>query len=625
VLAAFAAALLAAQAPADLDPATRPCQDFYQHANGGWLARTEPGAPARMEQARLGVLREIVSDAAQARAPEGSLQQRVGDFFASGMDLAAVDRAGLAPLKFALARIAALRSPRDLAMAVGRAHLEGAAPAFDFRVGPDDRQSTAVIAQFSQGGLGLADPAAYTGLEPEAQRWRGAYLAHVERMFALMGERPLLARAHAGIVLAMETRLARASMSAAERADPEAVYHRMSAADLRELAPGFDWATLFQTFGLKEEPVLVRQPRFFRELSAMARDTAPAQWQVYLRWQLLAAHAPYLGSALEAERLAFQGVTVPAPRWQRVLAATEQLLGEPLGRLYVDRQFSPRAKAGALELVANLRAGLRERLEQQDWLAAPARAEALRKLDLLTVKLGYPEHWREEPGPELTRASYAENVARVRAFEFRRGIARLGKPVPRAAWSLSPAATRIARNPALNEIVVPAALLQPPLFDPQGPAAANYGGIGVLIGRELIRCFDDQGRRYDALGNLRDWWSPADLDGYRARAGEMRRQLWPARPDPAEVLADLGGLKLARAGLRLAQAGPPRPADAGGPSPEQRFFLAYAQARRSLAQEPQGAAGLRVNAPLAGLAEFLKAFDCGEAQSLTAAAVPTLW
>jgi predicted metalloendopeptidase len=642
-----------------MDPSVPPCRDFFQYANGNWIKENPiPGDQgtwgafnALKERNRL-ILKGILEETAAAGAPPGSLQQKVGDFYASGMDTKAIERAGLAPVRPVLARIAAIRDGRGLAVAIARAQLEGGAPAFRFYVEPDDKRSTAYIAQFVQGGLSLPDRDYYTSPDGKSQEIRAKYLDHAARMFGLMGESPRLARAHAGIVLAMETRLARASMTRVERRDPNAVYHKLTAADLAALAPAFDWDAYCSALGLREETVLVRQPGFFREFSAMVKEVPLAQWKTYLRWQALTASASSLSSPYEREHFAFFGTTLNgvkemSERWKRVQDATDEALGEALGRLYVERAFGRGAKSRALELVANLRAALGERIRNLEWMGPATRAAALEKLAALTVKIGYPDSWRDDSGLEVTRTGYAANLARARVFESRRNLAKLGRPIDRGEWDMTTPTVNAYYNPLMNEIVFPAGILQPPFFDPEADDAVNYGAIGMVIGHEMTHGFDDQGRQYDAQGNLADWWTPEDSRAFAARTALVERQFDALEALPGlplngkltlgENIADLGGLKLAFAAFRKSLEGRARPANRDGFTAEQRFFLGYAQAwafhareesvRMRVTVDPHAPPRFRVNAPLANLPEFTEAFGCGEGTPMNnpADARPSIW
>lgn len=645
--------------PAHMDLSTPPCQDFFQFANGDWIKHNPIPADqgswgafsALRENNRL-VLKEILEDAADSGAPAGSLQQKVGDFYASGMDTRAIERAGLTPLRPELARIDAIRNGRDLAAAIARARMAGGGPGFSFFVAPDDKESAATIAQFAQGGLSLPDRDYYTGQDPRSRELRARFREHMARMFGLMGERPLLAMAHAGIVLDLETRLAEASMTRVERRDPAAVYHKMTMAELAALAPAFDWAACRATLGFTAETVLVRQPGFFRAFSDLVRDVPLGQWRTYLRWHALSGAAAHLSSPFERENFAFFGTALsgakePGERWKRVQDATDRHLGEALGRLFVERAFSRGAKARAQEMVANLRAAMGDRIRALDWMGPATRAAALDKLAALGVKVGYPDRWRDYADLEVDRSSFAGNIARARMFEFRRNLAKLGRPVDRGEWSMTAPSVNAYYSPLLNEIVFPAGLLQPPFFDPKADAAVNYGAIGMVIGHEMTHAFDDYGRQFDAQGNLRDWWTPEDARAFALRSAKVVRRYEGLEALPGlrlngrltlgENIADLGGLKLAFAAYRKSMQGRPRPADIDGWTAEQRFFLGYGQAWRFHAREetirmrvlvdPHAPPRFRVNAVLADLPEFAEAFGCGPDTPMDspADARPDIW
>ena len=645
--------------PAEMDTTVPACQDFFQYANGTWIKQNPIpgdhstwGGFSELQERNLAVLKSILEQAAQAKAPKGSLQQKVGDFYAAGMDTKAIAKAGLSPLKFTLARIEAIKNGHDLAVAIGRAHMETSNPGFSFSVGQDDKESTAYVAQFYQGGLGLPDRDYYTNSDAKSQELRGKYLAHVTRMFTLMGVKPQLAKARAGVVLDFETRLAKASMTRVEQRDPNATYHKLSTSEFRASASGFDWDSYFQTIGLKTDTVLVRQPAFFKELAAMAQDTSLGQWKTYLTWQTINGTASHLSPAFEDEHFAFFGTTLSgtkemSARWKRVEAATDGALGEALGKLYVDKAFSQDSKTRVLQLVANLRAALQERIVKLDWMTPATKDAASKKLAAFTVKMGYPDVWRDYSALTVTRGSYAENLMRANVFEFKRVLANLGKPLDRKVWDMTPPTVNAYYNPLMNEIVFPAGILQPPFFDPKADDAANYGAIGMVIGHEMTHGFDDEGRQYDAQGNLKDWWTPADVKAYEARTGLVVKQYDALEALPGlhvngqltlgENIADLGGLKIAFSAMQKAMEGKPRPAAIDGFSPEQRFFLGYAQswhfsareetARMLVTVDPHSPARFRVNAPLANLPEFLEAFGCGAGTAMNRpeATRPAIW
>jgi len=646
--------------PEYLDTATAPGQDFYQYAVGKWLAATpipaefsRYGVDEEMEQRTLGILKDILETAAADRtAAEGSEVRKAGDFYAAGMDLAAIERDGTAPLARDFEGIAAVRDRPGLARAIAALHRRGSAPAFGFGVGQDDKDSSRSIATLSQGGLGLPEREYYLARNRRSRRLRGQYLAFATRMFVLLGETPAMAGAHAATVLAMETRLAGASMDRVARRDPNAVYHRLTRRELAGQAAGMDWDAYFGELGVPErEPLLVREPAFFHELGRMAGTLPLRDWKTYLRWHLILDTAEQLGAAFDQASFHFygqilEGTPEQQPRWKRMVSATDEAMGEILGRLYVERSFPPEAKARALELVGNLRAALAERIRRLPWLGGPAREQALAKLDAMAVKVGYPDRWRDYSALKVDRRSHVGNVLAARTFAFERDLAKLGRPVDRAEWGVSPVTNNAFYDDSLNEICFPAGILQPPYFDPGADDAANYGNIGATIGHEMTHGFDDEGRHYDARGNLRDWWSPGEAAAFSARAELMVRQFDRYQPlsglsingkaTLGENIADLGGLKLAFDAFTLSRKARPA-AVIGGFTPEQRFFLAYAGSwrtkvreealREALMTDPHAPAKYRVNGPLSNLPEFHEAFGikAGEPMWRPVAERPVIW
>lgn len=578
----------------------------------------------------------------------------MGDFYAAGMDTTAIEKAGLTPLRPLLARINAIKDTEGLAIEIGRMYVETGRPAFDFDIGQDDRDSTSYIAQFSQGGLGLPDRDYYTLEDAKSEDIRAKYLDHVARVFGLLGETKLLAKAHAGIVMSIETRLAKASMTQVELRDPHATYHKMSPAELMQLAPAFPWVSFFQAIDLPEQKaILVRQPKFFEELGRMAKGVPISQWKTYLRWNLVRETSGALPEAFGAESFAFFGKVLSGAkqrqaRWKRVQASTEGALGEVVGQLYVKKTFTPEAKQKTLELVGNLRAALKARIEQLTWMSAPTKEKAQQKLAAFKVKIGYPEVWRDYRKLEIQKGAFFANDRAASRFEFQRGLAKLGKPIDRTEWGMTtPQTVSAYYDPGMNEIVFPAGILQPPFFDPKADDAANYGGIGIVIGHEMTHGFDDQGCQYDAEGNLKNWWTAEDTKAYASRTDLVVQQANAFDVLPGlklngkltlgENIADLGGLKVAFEALKMHWAKTGKPAPVGGFTPEQCFFLGYAQSWRSHSRpetnrmrvmgNPHSVPHFRVNGPLANMPEFLEAFSIPEGTPMArpAALRPTIW
>jgi putative endopeptidase len=628
--------------PVNLDKSVQPTQNFYRFSNGGWLAAN----PIPAEYARWGSfgelteknfrdLRTILDEASRnSAAPKGSNAQKVGDFFASAMDSAAAENEGMQVLTPELSRIAAAASTADLVAIVAHLHAALANPVFQFFVGQDAKSSTEVIAQLHQGGLGLPDRDYYTKDDEKSKEIRKEYLAHVQKMLQLAGDDAATAEAAAKTVLAIETRLANASMTRVQRRDPNATYHRMSVGDLADLAPGFDWKAYFAAIGRPQPgPVNVAQPEFFREVSAMMRDIPLADWKTYLRSQTVNAAGPWLNAAFVAEDFHFnQGVITGAkeiqPRWKRALNATNGALGEALGILYVRKFFSPAAKARAGAMVENLRAAFRERLKTREWMSEGTKVKALGKLESFKVKIGYPDKWRDYSALEIDRGPFLANLIRASVFDFNRQLDEIGKPVDRTQWGMTPPTVNAYYNPLLNEIVFPAGILQPPFFDPEADDAVNYGGMGAVIGHEMTHGFDDQGSQFDADGNLKDWWTPTDKIAFQARAQRLEKQFDEfvgydtmhvnGKLTLGENIADLGGLTIAFAAMKKAQENQPAAQPIDGFTQEQRFFLAWAQIwranyrpeelRRRLIVDVHALNEFRVNGPLVNMTEFHEAY-----------------
>jgi putative endopeptidase len=638
----------------DLDVSCQPCQDFFQYATGGWKKRN-PIGPAyptwerfsQIQEANLLSLRQILETAATARAaapnadaPE-TLDQKLGDFYGACMDENGIEAAGLKPLEPEMARIARISSAAELPTEVARLHMQGVRVLFGFGSGQDDKDSTQTIAQAFQGGLGLPDRDYYTQQDERSRKLRAQYHQHIVKMLRLAGDGSVAAENSARAVLVLETKLAEASKTRVERRDPQANYHKMNLAELRELTPAFSWESYFREVGFPEiHEVNVRQPEFFRALNAQLQTTPLADWKIYLRWHLLRASAPALSSKIVKEDFAFYnrtltGVKELLPRWRRCVNATDRNLGEALGQKYVAGAFPPEAKAKAQAMVADLMAAMRSDIETVDWMSEPTRQEALKKLSAVSLKVGYPDKWRDYSAFHVARGPYVENLHRGAAFEFHRALAKIGQPVDRTEWEMTPPTVNAYYNASMNEIVFPAGILQPPLFDPKADDALNYGGMGAVIGHELTHGFDDQGRQYDAQGNLRDWWTPEDVKNFQARAECVEKQFsaFVVQGDVhengklvlGESIADLGGLNIAhvafeRALARSAQAGRPAPGKVDGFTQQQRFFLAFARAwatnarpeyeRMMAVTDEHPLPRFRTNGPVSNLPEFAAAFAC---------------
>ncbi len=659
---ALAALLLAARpapaiTPGDMDPTASPCRDFYQYADGGWL-KSNPipasfsrwGSFTVLADHNREVLKKVLDDAAAKRAPAGSNEQKIGDFYAACMDQTKIEAEGAKPIAPELDRIARIADRAGLEAEVARLHEEGVPALFGFGSQQDRKNSEEVIAGAFQGGLGLPDRDYYTKDDEKTKTIRDQYLAHVGKMLALLGDDAAKAAEEAKTVVAIETRLAKASMTRVERRDPDATYHRMTVAQLEAIGPAFSWKAYLRDVDAPPSDVNVAQPEFFRALDRELGEVPMADWKAYLRWHLVAAAAPTLSSKFVEEDFDFNGRILNGtkeilPRWKRCVAATDDELGFALGQKYVEAAFPPESKARMDALVKNLIAALSEDLTTLPWMSEATRKAAREKLAAFTPKIGYPDEWRDYSAYRVGRESHAANVAAGDAFEFHRQLAKIGQPVDRKEWGMTPPTVNAYYNPAKNEIVFPAGILQPPFFDGKADDAVNYGAIGAVIGHEMTHGFDDQGRKFDAKGNLRDWWTPEDAKNYGERAACVEKQFDGYVVQPGlnengklvlgESIADLGGLKIAWKAFQKSLEGKPAPAPIDSFSAEQRFFLSYARVwaendrpeseRVMVVTNPHPLDRFRAIAAPSNMPEFEKAFRCKGGEPMVRADRCTIW
>lgn len=636
-----------------MDLKVSPCKDFYAYANGAFEKVAIPGEYAaygvnqEIDNRNFAILKEILESSARAGGPKPSVVQRVGDFYASGMDESAIDREGLQPLAPWLSRIQAITSPKELIAAIAQLQAQGLNAGFHFEAEIDDKDTKSMIAGLSQGGLGLPERDYYFRPGKNAAEIRVAYVAHIARLFELAGDTPEAAQAAADSVMALESKLAKASRTLVELRDPEKNYNKFERSALIKLAPGIDWNGYFETiaFPSSETTVLVRQPEFFAALGGLLGSEPLADWRNYLRWHLVSGGANFLSKPFVEEHFAFygkklSGTTELRPRWKRVLAAEDAAIGEDLGQLYVRRAFSPAAKARAQAMVDNCKLAMRERIRAAKWMSQATKAEAYKKLDTMRSKVGYPDKWRDYGTLDIARRSFVLNVLAANAFEFRRGLAKLGKPVDRGEWNMTPQTNNAYYEPTLNEMCFPAGILQPPFFDEKADDATNYGAIGATIGHELTHGFDDEGRQYDFEGNLKNWWTDEDAKGFQTRAEHVARQYDAFEVLPGlhinghqtlgENIADVGGLRVSYAAYKLATKDK-EPASADGFTPDQRFFIAFAQSWRTnerpevvrlhVASDVHSPVRWRVLGSVANFPAFRQAFDCPE----PAESWPPIW
>lgn len=642
--------------PLNLDPTANACVDFYQFANGGWLARNSIpadrsswGTGSELVERNDSLLHRILEDAARSGAPRGSVEQKVGDLFASAMDTARIDALGVEPLRPELARIDALRSADDVAALVADYHARGMSPLFGAGVEADLRDSRTNILYVLQGGLGLPEKDYYLRDDERSAGIRTAYVEHVAAMLALAGATPEEARAQAERILAMETRLARVSLGAVELRNPANFYNPTTVAEAQQVAPALDFPRYLRTLGVAPERFSLPHRAFFAEVNTLLNEAPLDDWKAYLRWNLLRSAAPFLSSPIERENFRFyqtvlSGTPEMQPRWKRARGVVDAFVGEALGQLYVAQAFPPEAKAKALSMIDDIRAALRVRLEGLEWMSPETRQKALAKLATFTPRVGYPDQWRDYSAVDIDRNALLENVRRATAFEARRQYAKVGQPVNPGEWAMTPQTVNAYYNPLRNEIVFPAGIMQPPFFDPSADDAVNYGAMGAIIGHEIMHGFDDQGSQFDADGNFSNWWTDGDRAEFTRRAQALVDQYGAyvavdslrvnGQLTLGENIGDLGGLVIAYDGLQRALGDGAR-APIDGFTPEQRFFLSFAQAWRGLSRDeavrlqvqtdPHSPRRFRAIGPVSNMPEFARAFGCAPGDPMVRADPVRIW
>jgi predicted metalloendopeptidase len=629
---------------ASIDRGAAACQDFNQFANGGWKAANQiPAAYSRWGRfEQLGEqnneqLHLILEGLAKRKnLKPGSNEQKLADFYSSCMDEAGVEAQGTKPLESELARIDAIKDIGGVEEEVARFHAHRIPALFGFGATQDYKNSTAIIAQAVQGGLGLPDRDYYTSDNERSRKIRDEYVAHVARTFQLLGSDAERAGAAARTVMSIETRLAENSASRVQLRNPDARYNPKTKAQLIELTPHFDWGRYFRNINLPEvAKINVGHPPYFEAVDKMLLDVPIEDWKTYLRWHLVNAASNTLSAKFVEESFNFNGKFLNGtqeqlPRWKRCVASTDRALGEALGQFYIDKTFTPKAKAQAQEMVKNLVAALREDLQTLSWMSDATRQRAIAKLDAFVRKIGYPDKWRSYEPLQVNRGAYYNNSVSVGEFDFRRNLGKIGKPIDRSEWGMTPPTVNAYYNASMNEIVFPAGILQPPFYDPKADDAFNYGGIGAVIGHEMTHGFDDSGAKFDADGNLVMWWTPEDFKKFSERTDCVVKQFDAFEVEPGlnqngklvvgESVADLGGLTVAYAAYKKSLEGKPRPKSIAGFTPEQRFFLGWAQvwaqnirpenARQRVATDSHPLGRFRVNGPLSNMPAFAEAFQC---------------
>jgi putative endopeptidase len=628
----------------NLDRSAKPCSDFFQFAAGGWIKANPIPAeyPAwgnfnKLAQDNRDKMRLILEAAAKnTSAPEGSVEQKIGSFYASCMNEEAVEKAGVEPLKEEFAQIQKVSNATELREEIARLQELGVGVVFGFGSQPDFKDSTMQIGALGQGGLGLPDRDYYTRTDEKSKKLLSDYQAHVTKMFELLGDSPDVAAKEATTVFDLETKLAQASLPTVDQRNPDNIYHLTTEDQAKELTPHFDWVAYFHEMG---QPTLakfnVAEPDFFKEFDKLITDEPMDNWKIYLRWHLIHEAAPSLSSKFVDETFAFYGKTLTGaeknqPRWKRCTIAADGYLGEALGQKYVEQYFPPSSKAAALEMVHNLMGALRADLQTLDWMGEETRKQAVIKLDAIQLKIGYPDKWRDYSSYKVDRGLYIWNVQRGEKFAENFQLSLIGKPTDRTLWGMTPPTVNAYYNPTVNEIVFPAGILQPPFYDPNRDQAMNYGGMGAVIGHEMTHGFDDQGSRFDEKGNLRNWWTDQDAKEFKARGDCVADQFngfvveeglhENGKLVEGESIADLGGLTISLAAYRKMEEGKPAVGEIDGFTPEQRFFLGWAQiwagsyrpefARVIANTNPHPLPSFRVNGPLSNMPSFAKAYGC---------------
>jgi putative endopeptidase len=643
---------------ANLDKSCKPCDDFFQFAMGGWM-KANPIPPEYSRWGSFTVLldknlqnlRQILEASEKANAAAGSNERKIGDFYASCMDAAAIDAAGTKPIDAEMQRIAEINSEANLQAEAARLQERGIGVMFRFGSRQDAKDSSQVIATVNQGGLGLPERDYYLREDEKSKKLRDAYVKYATTLFALLGDPGDKAAAEAATVLAVETSLAKASMSNVDLRDPVKTYHKMTVDELQPLTPDFSWRAYFKTAGHPDlQELNVGQPDFFKALNAQLTALPLDDWKTYLRWRLVDTTAPglsekFVTADFEFHEKELRGTKEIQPRWKRCVQSTDRNLGEALGQLYVEKYFPPEAKARALEMVHNLVAALHDDLQTLPWMGPETRAQAAAKLQAFGVKIGYPDKWRDYSALKIDRASYMDNELRSAEFEFQRQLNKIGKPVDRTEWGMTPPTVNAYNRSSMNEIVFPAGILQPPFYDPKADDAVNYGGMGAVIGHEITHGFDDQGSKFDGKGNLKNWWTADDLKNFHERTQCVSEQFDGYVVDGdlhengklvlGESIADLGGLTISYAAYEKSLQGKPRPPDKDGFTAEQRFFLGWAQvwganerveyARLLANTDPHPLPRFRGDGPLSNMAEFAKAFGCKKGDAMVREKLCKIW
>jgi endothelin-converting enzyme/putative endopeptidase len=642
-----------------MDRSVDPCVDFYKFSCGNWnklnpIPADQAGwsVYAKLTDGNNRLLWGILQQASESKGSRTPNEQKIGDFFHACMDESAVEGAGAKPLEPLLAKIAALNSTDDIAGYIAEQHKTGMdrGALFGFGSSPDFDNSSQEIAFARAGGLGLPDRDYYTKTDAKSQEIRQRYVQHIQRMLQMMGESAPDAKTDAGVVMAIETALAQSSLTRVERRNPYNLKHKVSREELHRMTPQFDWDTYFGKLGAPDfQQLNVTEPKFFEGVNQQLTAQKLPAWRAYLRWRLINSESPYLSSNFVRADFEFysgylQGVKEMPARWKRCTRLIDRTLGEALGEVFVAKTFSPQAKADAVKMTQQIEGEMERDIKDLPWMSDATKQQALEKLHGVLNKVGYPDQWRDYSSVGIAPNDFFGNVAHAAEFESRRNLTKIGKPVDRKEWVMTPPTVNAYYSPSTNTINFPAGVLEPPLFNPKMDAAPNYGNTGGTIGHELTHGFDDQGRKFDAKGNLRDWWTPADAKAFEERVDCVRNQYAKyvivddihinSKLTSGEDVADIGGTLLAYLAWKHATAGQDlKPID--GLTPDQRFFVGMAQwaceddrveqKRLRATVDPHSPGEYRINGVVTDLPEFGQAFGCKTGQPMVPAKACRVW
>ncbi|MCW3121169.1 MAG: putative metalloendopeptidase [Flavipsychrobacter sp.] len=627
---------------ANMDTTVRPGDNFNLYANGRWLrenpipkSKTRWGSFNELQENNYNALHTLLEEAAHTRnAKPGSTMQKVGDFYRTGMDSAKIDQIGIASLNSVLTRIRNVKDANGLINEIAIEHTEGIGPLFSFGISPDDKNVTKEVCQFGQGGLGMPGREYYFDMDARTVRIRDAYKAYIPKMLALMGESATAAQKDATDIYNLELMLAGASLTRVEMRDPYKLYNKYSLAEINKLTPGLDWKMLLTSLKVKgEDTVIVGMPAFFTEVAKDMKTVSIETWKKYMEYHLVNNLSSYLSHNFDTTHFAFYGKTMRGqqeqePRWKRIMQVVDNSEGELLGQMYVDKNFKPEAKKRMLELVNNLQQTYADRINKLDWMSNETKVKAITKLNTFMKKIGYPDKWKDYSSLTIVNNDYIKNVLASGVWEYNYELSKLGRKVDRTEWGMTPPTVNAYYNPGFNEIVFPAGILQYPFFDGDADDAVNYGGIGAVIGHEMTHGFDDQGRLYNAEGNLANWWTSADSANFTMKANMVVDQFNKlividtthanGALTEGENLADLGGLNIAYEAFKKTEQGKSN-TKIDGFTPDQRFFLSWAQVWRAntrpeeiasrLKTDPHSPSELRCNVPITNMQAWYNAFD----------------